>query len=112
MVAAILPNLPGIFTPLDPHASPTKGMCDLHFAPERKRFLDYFDVLEMASDRARNRGVPDIQDIANQLRDISLVEECYRNTPLQSAKWYVSSLAPGSAVAFNLSMGCRESNVV
>lgn len=104
MVAALLPNLPGIFTPLDPHASPTKGMCDLHFAPERKRFLDYFDVLETASDRARNRGVPDIQDIANQLRDISLVEECYRNTPLQSAKWYVSSLAPDIAVAFNPSI--------
>lgn len=106
MVAALLPNLPGIFTPLDPHASPTKGMCDLHFAPERKRFLDYFDVLEMASDRARNRGVPDIQDIANQLRDISLVEECYRNTPLQSAKWYVSSIAPDIAVAFNPSTEC------
>lgn len=88
MIGALLPNLADIFFPLDSYPAPRKGVCELHFAPERRRFVEYFDLFETTSDRARSRrGLPNIQDLANRIRDISLMEECPRDTVIQNGKW-------------------------
>ena len=88
LVGALFPSLADIFFPLDPYPAPRKGICDLHFAPERKRFLEYFDLMETISDRARNRrGLPDIQELADRVRDLSLLEECPRDSVVQNRKW-------------------------
>jgi len=92
MVSSLLPNLAGVFLPLESYSTLSRSACDLHFAPDRKRFLEYFDLMETAHDRAHGRkGAPDIQVLADRVRDISLMEECPRNSPMINHKWYVSS---------------------
>ncbi|KAK2069585.1 hypothetical protein P8C59_004147 [Phyllachora maydis] len=94
-VEVLLPNLAGAFAPLDSASEPSKGMCELRFAPDRKRFLDYFDLLETASDRGLSRkAAPDLQHLADRVREISLVNECHRARPVPGRKWYVMKALP------------------
>ncbi|KAK0636349.1 hypothetical protein B0T17DRAFT_480953 [Bombardia bombarda] len=95
MVEVILPNLAGVFVPQDSHSEPGWSVCQLHFTPDRKRFLHYFDLLEITSDRAVSRAsAPNIQELADRIRVISLHEECQRNKPLHNQKWYVMEDLP------------------
>ena len=90
MVEALLPNLAGIFVPLDSPSEPLKGVCELHYAPERKRFFNYFDLMETTSDRAvRRRVAPNIQELADRVRDIALVPECRRHQHVRDGRWHV-----------------------
>ncbi|KAK0720062.1 hypothetical protein B0H67DRAFT_175283 [Lasiosphaeris hirsuta] len=90
MIEVILPSLAGIFIPLDPSHTPTRGICALHFKPERKRFLDYFDAMEATADRALSRrSSPKILELADRVRTISLIDECQRNTPVLNHRWHV-----------------------
>ncbi|KAK1760847.1 hypothetical protein QBC47DRAFT_368378 [Echria macrotheca] len=99
MIGALFPNLADIFFPMDQYPAPRKGVCELHFAPERKRFLEYFDLLETTSDKARNRrGLPNIQELADRVRDVSLMEECPRDAVLQNGKWHVMEHLPDFTV--------------
>ncbi|KAK3327513.1 hypothetical protein B0T19DRAFT_164831 [Cercophora scortea] len=94
-VEVLLPSLAGVFVPLDSPAEPVRGVCELHFAPGRKRFLDYFDMLEVAFDQAfRSRTAPNVQELANNIRNISLHDECQRNTPCVNRKWHVMQSLP------------------
>lgn len=94
MVEVLLPNLAGVFVPLDGH-EPTRGICDLHFAPERKRFFTYFRQMEDTSLRAlRRRTAPDLAELGDRIRDISLHDECLRNTPVPNRKWHVLKQIP------------------
>jgi hypothetical protein len=94
MVEVLLPNLAGVFVPLDSH-EPTRGVCELHFTPERKRFFDYFDEMKATSDMALNRRTaPDLIELVDRIRDISLHEECLRNTPIPNRKWHVLERVP------------------
>lgn len=95
VVGIILPNLAGIFVPLDPYSTPTRRICDLHFSHERKRFLEYFDLLETTSDIAHSRRTaPKVQELADRIRDISLIDECRRGLALQNRKWDVMEGLP------------------
>lgn len=93
-VEALLPNMAGVFVPLDSH-EPTWGVCDFHYDPGRKRFIDYFDMMETTSDVAvRQRTAPDILELADRIRHLSLLEECSRDTPMPNRKWYVMENIP------------------
>ncbi|KAK0727226.1 hypothetical protein B0T26DRAFT_124085 [Lasiosphaeria miniovina] len=99
MVLALFPNLAGAFVLLDPHAEATRDICELHFTPERKRFLEYFDLLETASDRSLSRRIePDLLELADRIRVISLTDECRRNIPIANRKWYVMESLPEFSV--------------
>jgi hypothetical protein len=93
-VEALLPNLAGAFVPLDSH-EPSKDICELHFTPERKRFWEYFELMETTSDEAlRHRTAPDIAELADRIRELSLIEECLRNTPVPNRTWHVMQRIP------------------
>lgn len=95
MAEVLLPNLAGVFVPLSSASEPTRGICELHFAPERKRFTDYFDLLERASDRALNRRTaPDVQDLAKRIKELSELDECPRNRPVANKKWHIMQNLP------------------
>lgn len=95
MVEVLLPNLAGVFVPLSSASEPTRGVCELHFAPDRKRFADYFDILERASDRALSkRTAPDVHDLAKRIRDLSEIDECPRNRPVANKKWHIMQTLP------------------
>ncbi|KAG7289545.1 hypothetical protein NEMBOFW57_005916 [Staphylotrichum longicolle] len=94
MVEVLLPNLAGVFVPLDSHEA-TRGICELHFAPDRKRFFDYFDEMKTTSARALSRRTaPDLVELIDRVREISLHEECLRNTPIPNRKWHVLQQIP------------------
>ncbi|KAL2263597.1 hypothetical protein VTK26DRAFT_6064 [Humicola hyalothermophila] len=98
MVEVLLPNLAGVFVPLDSH-EPTRGVCELHFAPDRKRFFTYLGEMEATSDQAlKRRTAPDITELADRIRSISLHEECLRNTPIPNRKWHVLQRVPDFTV--------------
>jgi len=94
MVEALLPNLAGVFVPVDSH-EPTWGICDLYYTPDRKRFIDYFDLMETISDQAvKKRMAPDILELADRVRNVSLLDECWRSTPIPNRRWYVMDAIP------------------
>lgn len=91
---ALLPNLAGVFVPVDSH-EPTRGICELHFAPDRRRFWEYFELMEATSDEAlRRRMAPDIVELADRVRELSLIDECMRNTPVPNRTWHVMQQIP------------------
>jgi len=94
MIEVLLPNLAGTFVPLDLHET-TRDICELHFAPERKRFFDYFDEMRATSAVALSRRTaPSLADLVDRVREISLHEECLRNTPIPGRKWHILQLVP------------------
>ncbi|KAJ9137355.1 Ser/Arg-related nuclear matrix protein [Coniochaeta hoffmannii] len=94
-IEVILPNLFGAFVELDAPAIPTRGVCDMHFTPGRKRFLKIFDLLESASDAALARQTPpNLQKLADQIRDVTITPECMRDEPVPGRKWHVMESIP------------------
>lgn len=95
----ILPNMTGIFLPLDPQGGPSAGVCAMHYAPGRKRFVDIYDHLETVSDRALSRGSPpDFQKLANSIRELSLMPECMREEQVRDGKWFTMERIPDLTV--------------
>ncbi|KAL1838998.1 hypothetical protein VTJ49DRAFT_2009 [Mycothermus thermophilus] len=93
-VEVLLPNLAGVFVPLDSHEL-THGICALRFEPDRKRFFDYFEQMKATSDLAlMRRTAPNIADLVERIEDISLHEECPRNTPVENGRWHVMEQVP------------------
>lgn len=98
-IEVILPNLYGAFVELDAPAIPTRGVCDMHFAPGRKRFLKIFDLLESASDAAVARQTPpNLQKLADQIRAVTITQECMRDEPVPGRKWHVMESIPDFTV--------------
>jgi hypothetical protein len=94
MVEVLLPNLAGVFVPLDSH-EPTRGVCELHFSPERKRFFDYFEEMKNTSELALSRRTaPNLVELVDRIREISIQDECLRNTPIPNRKWHVLEQVP------------------
>lgn len=106
-VEVLLPNLTGIFVPMDSPAEPTRGVCAMHQQDER-RFLYYFDLLEAASDRALlAKSAPDVQALADRLRDLLAAEAhpcppCARERPVRNGRWYTMRSLPD----FTVCEGC------
>ncbi|KAI1391028.1 uncharacterized protein F4822DRAFT_170476 [Hypoxylon trugodes] len=93
-VEALLPNLTGLFVPMDSPAEPTRGVCAMHQQNER-RFLFYFDLLEAASDKALiTKSTPDVQALADRIRDLTAVPECTKDQPVHNGKFYTMLSIP------------------
>lgn len=88
-VETLFPNLTGVFTPMDTPAEATRGVCSLHFHPDRDRFAVYFDILESTYDRAMTtHSAPHIQRLADKIAAVASVNECARFNPIHDARWY------------------------
>ena len=95
MAEVLLPNLAGVFVPLSSASEPTRGVCELHFSPDRRRFTEYFDILERASDKALNRRTaPNIQGMAERIKERSELDECPRNKLVENQKWHIMQNLP------------------
>jgi hypothetical protein len=95
IVEALLPNLVGVFTPLDARGDPIRATCALHFTPKRRRFVQYFDAFEMVSDRALADGKPpNVTDLAKQLGSLSVGSECREDSPVDNGRWHVMQFLP------------------
>lgn len=91
----LFPSLIGVFVPLDRRAEPRSGKCSLHFAPNRNRFVTYFDVFESTHDDAMaNHSVPNIQRLADTVNMWTGIEECPRDEPIRQNMWYTMANVP------------------
>lgn len=98
-IEILLPNLRGLFVPAQSRSAPTWGVCAMHFLPERKRFVLYFDAMETTSDRAlATRSAPDITGLAKTIERLSLLPECPRDQPVRDARWHVMQYIPEMTV--------------
>ncbi|KAI0600451.1 hypothetical protein F4775DRAFT_590396 [Biscogniauxia sp. FL1348] len=99
-VEALLPSLMGLFVPMDSPAEPTKGVCAMHqTADGRKRFVLYFDLLETAADQAlATKSPPDVQALADRIRELALAPECAGSRPLRNKRWYTMKSVPDMVV--------------
>lgn len=94
-VHVLFPSLTGIFVPQNRQSEPKTGICSLHFAPNRNRFLLYFDLIESSHDQAViNQTKPDIPQLAEGIRKWSEIEECPGDMPLRNEPWYIPSSIP------------------
>ncbi|KAI2641701.1 hypothetical protein GGS26DRAFT_586096 [Hypomontagnella submonticulosa] len=97
-VEVLLPNLTGVFVPMDSPAEPTRGVCAMHQQNER-RFLFYFDLLEATSDKALiTNSIADVQALADRLRDLTSVPECAHDKPVRNREWYIMRSIPDFCV--------------
>ncbi|KAL6360334.1 hypothetical protein LRP88_06038 [Fusarium phalaenopsidis] len=89
IIQALLPNLTGIFIPLDSRSEPTRGLCAMRFKPKRKRFVMYFDAMETTSDQARlEHEEPDLKSLAQEVERMAAVSECQEDTPIHNGYWH------------------------
>ncbi|KAI0157635.1 hypothetical protein GGR57DRAFT_491000 [Xylariaceae sp. FL1272] len=96
-VETLLPSLTGLFVPLDSPAEPTRGVCAMHQdrGHDRGRFLLYFDVLEGAADRAlETQSAPNVQALADRIRELAVVPPCPEGRPLRNALWHTMRSVP------------------
>ncbi|KAK3952479.1 hypothetical protein QBC32DRAFT_140505 [Pseudoneurospora amorphoporcata] len=100
MLEAVLPNLANTLYQISPE--PFTTYCQLHYAPGRKRFMDYWDLLEATSDIALSHQTePDIRGLASGLRRIARVKECPpcpKDQALVGAYWHVMQFLPDFTV--------------
>ncbi|KAI1767698.1 hypothetical protein GGR53DRAFT_86953 [Hypoxylon sp. FL1150] len=93
----LLPNLTGIFVPVESPAEPTRGVCAMQ--QQRERFAHYLDVLEAASDKALlAQSAPDVQALADRIRAMAAVPECAGSLPVTDARWYTMLSLPDFTV--------------
>ncbi|PTB67936.1 hypothetical protein BBK36DRAFT_1194321 [Trichoderma citrinoviride] len=94
-VETLFPNLTGVFIPLDPRGEPTRNVCSLHFTPQRKQFVLFFDAFETTSDKGyvTNRK-PDIGDLSMMLTRLSTLDECREDRRVSDGYWYVMEYLP------------------
>ncbi|KAK6072945.1 ser arg-related nuclear matrix protein [Seiridium cupressi] len=102
-IETLLPNLSGVFVPMDSPAEAKSGICCMrqhgHAGTDRKRFLEYWDLMETTSDIALARNsAPDVRALADKVNEMSYVEECYGSRPVSERKWYVMRSVPGCTV--------------
>lgn len=97
-IEALLPNLYGVFVPMDSPAEPTRGVCDMHqdgYLGIRKRFMLYFDAMETVSDRAlATSSAPDIKWLAEKVGALALRRECRYGGSEDNQKWYTMRSIP------------------
>ncbi|CAL3966175.1 unnamed protein product [Diplocarpon coronariae] len=92
-VETLLPAIHGVFVRTDRDAPPTSRICDLRF--DSKRFVQYFDALETAADRASyHSSPPDTRELASLARRLALFPECPRDRDLPDRRWHVIAQLP------------------
>ncbi|TWU73829.1 hypothetical protein ED733_005088 [Metarhizium rileyi] len=92
-VELLLPNLTGVFVPMD--ARPKQDICALHFKPERKQFVLFFDALETASDKAlAAKQPPNVDDLARELWHLTVGSKCREDSPVIDGYWHIMQFLP------------------
>ena len=101
MLEAVLPNLANMLYQISDPPTFT-AYCQLHYAPGRKRFMDYWDLLESVSDIALTHQTdPDIRRLTSELRRIARTPECPpcpKDQALVGAYWHVMDFLPDFTV--------------
>ncbi|TVY12975.1 hypothetical protein LARI1_G008454 [Lachnellula arida] len=91
-VEVLLPAMKGVFVRTDSHG-PSLRVCDLRF--DSPRFIQYFDALEIAADRADYHDKdPDTRELASLARRFAKLDECPRSTDLVDKKWHFITQLP------------------
>lgn len=94
-VETLLPNLAGVFVPVDSRSEPSKGSCSLHFAPHRKEFILFFDAFETTSDRAdASKKVANVSDLTKSLERLTTHNECREDRPVSDGYWHYMQYLP------------------
>ncbi|KAK2019662.1 hypothetical protein LZ32DRAFT_642989 [Colletotrichum eremochloae] len=94
-IEGLLPNLIGLFVTLHPTAQPTRSTCAMHFNPDRKRFVMYFDALETTSDLAlATTQSPNIGKLVTDIESLSAFAECSKDNPVFDQSWHVMQFLP------------------
>jgi hypothetical protein len=98
-VETLFPNLTGVFIALDPRSEPTRNVCSLHFTPQRKQFVLFFDAFETTSDKGyvTNRK-PDLGELSMMLTRLSTLDECREDRRVSDGYWYVMEYLPDFTV--------------
>jgi len=98
-VETLFPNLAGVFIPLNSRNEPTRNVCSLHFTPERKQFVLFFDAFETTSDKSytTNRK-PDLGDLSMTLTRLSTINECREDHRISDGYWYTMEYLPDFTV--------------
>lgn len=105
-VELLLPNLTGVFEPLD--SRPKQEACALHFTPEREEFVMFFDALETTSDKALSgKQPPNTDDLARKLWLLTAGAACREDSPVRDGYWHTMQFLP----QFTVCSKCFE-NVV
>lgn len=98
-VETLFPNLTGVFIPLDSRGEPTRNVCSLHFTPQRKQFVLFFDAFETTSDKGYvTNKKPDIGDLSMMLTRLSTLNECREDRRVSDGYWYVMEYLPDFTV--------------
>ncbi|KAI8251679.1 hypothetical protein K4K53_011933 [Colletotrichum sp. SAR 10_77] len=94
-VEGLLPNLLGVFVTLHPSAQPTRSTCAMHYNPDRKRFVMYFDALETTSDVAlATAQPPNIAKLVSDIESLSVFTECCKDNPVFDQNWHIMQYLP------------------
>ncbi|KAH8891290.1 hypothetical protein GQ53DRAFT_720595 [Thozetella sp. PMI_491] len=94
-IEALFPNLASVFMPVASASEPSRGLCSMHYTHGRLRFDQFVDLFETTSDRAMTRQTPpDLQWLADKIREKSLDDECMRNRLVVDQKWHVMEAIP------------------
>ncbi|CCF32614.1 hypothetical protein CH063_00836 [Colletotrichum higginsianum] len=94
-IEGLLPNLIGLFVTLHPAAQPTRSVCAMHFNPDRKRFVMYFDALETTSDIAlATTQAPNIGKLVTDIESLSVFAECSKDNAVLDQNWHVMQFLP------------------
>ncbi|CAJ2507734.1 Uu.00g089200.m01.CDS01 [Anthostomella pinea] len=102
-IEVLLPNLTGLFVPMDSPAEPTRGVCALRQQNDRQhergRFVQYFDVLETTADHALvTRSPPNVQVLVERLRRHMEIPECANGRERHGQKWHTMRSIPDFTV--------------
>jgi hypothetical protein len=92
-IEILLPPIRGIFM-RDPNRpmGPAR-VCDLRF--DSKRFIQYFDTLELTADRADEQDAPpDTRALVSLAKRMALVPECQRDRDLADRPWNIMTQLP------------------
>jgi len=93
-VETLLPAIRGVFIRSGSH-NPADALriCDLRF--DSKRFVQYFDALETAADRADYDGTaPDTRNLAGLAKRLAMFDECQQDVDLLDRRWHVITQLP------------------
>lgn len=93
-VETLLPSVRGVFIRSESHNSAgSPRICDLRF--DSKRFVQYFDALETAADRADyDGGLPDTRNLAGLAKRLALFDECQQDRDLLDKRWHIITQLP------------------
>ncbi len=98
-VEALLPSLSGVFVPLDSKAELSRSICALHFTPDRKAFVLYFDSFETVAEKAaKTKKSPDLETLAQNLERLSIHNECREDRPITDGYWHFMQFIPDFTV--------------